>query len=281
MIRNPPAPDLIRRRGRTLFVGIAFAALTGLTPAHAAEPAKSSPLLIDEMRAVAYTQEFAKRFALPDPEPGTEPNGGIQAMEFAVEPGAKHGSGFYYCKLKVYLNNNIPIAYPEGGAAGYQGMLIFSPHFFVRTDPGSKRQPKLSLSDGRHFDERRARYTNHVWLATPDYPGYFEELPKKPYAAVGMFYEEYHRDLFPGLAYLKIDMGCPAYSWVDKVDVIQLWLKRDGARDYSREIRKDPQDFHKFTIPQPFYRKIIVWTKRTAEYNRPLIKQFGKKQSSN
>lgn len=62
------------------------------------------PLPIEEMRAVVYTKAFAKRFALPEPEP----EGGVQAMEFAGEDAkAKYPHkrfATYQCVLKVYLN---------------------------------------------------------------------------------------------------------------------------------------------------------------------------------
>lgn len=258
---------------RIRFVVLTLTVITSIsasTVANAKEPKAATPLPIEQMRAVAYTKGFAKRFALPDPEPGTEPGGGIQAMEFAVEAGAKHTRGRHYCKLRLYLDSSLPIAHPEEGVMGSDRMFIFPAHFFLWPDPDNKRWLSLSIKDREHFSERGTRYNAMAWLATPDYPGYFEERPKKPYAAVGMFYEEYHRDLFSGLAYLKIDMGCPAYSWVDKVDVIQIWLKREGAKDYRKQLRKNPEDFLKFTIPQPFYRQIIQWTKRTAEHNRSL-----------
>lgn len=87
---------------------------------------------------------------------------------------------------------------------------------------------------------------------------------------VSMFYEEYHRDLFPGVAYLKIGMGCPAYPSMDKLETVQVWLKREGGRDYSKQLREEPEDFLKFMLPPGFYRQIIQWTKQTAAYNESL-----------
>lgn len=37
-------------------------------------------LPLKEMRIVAYTKAFAGRFGLPDPVPGTEPSGGLEAI---------------------------------------------------------------------------------------------------------------------------------------------------------------------------------------------------------
>lgn len=238
--------------------------------AAAADKQPTSPP-VDEMRAVAYTKAFAQRFALPDPEPGTEPSGGIQAMEFAVEPGPywRGNAAGYYCKLHLFLDNNLPIAYPEGEAGVHH--LPSQPTKLL--SPNNERWDKWSVEDRKFLNERKTRYTNHVWLATPDYPGFFDERSKKPFAATSMFYDEYHRELFQGLAYLKIDMGCAAYSWLDKVEAIQIWIKREGAKDYSRELRKDPADFLKFSLPMSFYKKIVGSIKTVSGYNAKILNE--------
>ena len=117
------------------------------------------------------------------------------------------------------------------------------------------------------------------FLASPDYRWKKGgDISTREGFGVGMFYEEYHRDIFPGLAYLKIDMACPAYSSVDKLEVVQIWLKRQGGRDYRKQLREEPEDFFKFTIPKPFYRKIIVWIKETSKYNADVINAMTKLQ---
>lgn len=227
------------------------------------------PLPIEQMRAAVYTKEFAKRFALPEPEPGTEPEGGIQAMEFAVEPSSN--APYYYCKLYLYIDNKLSIAYPEGetGVAHLPGR-----HTQLMTFDAQTRWLALSENDRRHFSKRGLKYANLTWLATPDY------IWQKQGASASMFYEEYHRDLFPGLAYLKIDMACPAYSWVDKSNSAQIWLKREGAKDYGKQLKVDSEDFLKFAIPQSFYRRIIGWTKEAARFNREVIDQKSKSRSN-
>ena len=289
MIRNPPVPDPIRRRWRTLLVGIVFAALTGFTPAHAAEPAKPSPLPIEQMRAVAYTKEFAKRFALSEPEPGTEPSGGIQAMEFAVEAQSKRQQ-MYVCTLKLYFDNSLSVAYPEEGVTGAISMLVQSTHFFLWSDPAGKHWMGFSEKDRRHFSEREGRYTGMrmAYMATPDYRWKNYRLKnggdlwKQEGFATGMFYEEHRRDLFPGLAYLKLNMACPSssaptYPDIDKLAVVQVWLKRQGSRN-RKQMDETPDDFLRFTIPQPFYRKIIAWDRETTHYNAETINRKTRHQ---
>lgn len=264
---------------RLLSVGLCIIAglwLATLSTADA-DDKKSAPPPIEQMRAVAYTKEFAKRFALPDPEPGTEPEGGMQAMEFAVEPSPN--APYYYCKLYLYLDNKLSIAYPEGdtGVA-----YLPSRRTQLMTFDAQTRWLRLSEEDRLYFGERQSRYTRMTVLASPDYdyPENFTEPPKKPYGAIGMFYEEYHRNLFSGLAYLKIDMGCPAYSWVDKIDTGEIWLKREGGKDYRKQVRMERQDFLRFNLPPNFYRQIIQWSKQTAAYNRPLMEEQQRKAKS-
>lgn len=261
---------------RFMFVLIATVFFLLSISAQASEAPKNTALPIDQMRATVYTKAFAKRFALPDPELGTEPEGGIQAMEFAVEdakaryPHKRFAT--YQCVLKLYIDSSLPVAYPEEGIAGSHHLLIQPSHFFMWPNPDNKRWLSFSEKDRLHFNERNSRYNRTAFLATPDYrwkPG--GDISTREGFAAGMFYEEYHRDLFPGLAYLKIDTTCPSYSSMEKLEVIQVWLKREGGRDYRKQLREEPEDFLKFTIPQPFYRKILPWFTETARYNAEII----------
>lgn len=252
-------------------VGLFCFLLAVFIPGEAKDPA---PLPIEQMRAAVYTKEFAKRFALPDPEPGTEPERGMQAMEFAVEPGPwwLGETASYYCKLYLYLDNKLPIAYPEEAVRGT--INIPSQKTKLMT---IERERWLSLSekDRLHFGERSSRYTRKSMLTTTDF------VWNKVGGGVGMFYDEYHRDLFPGLAYLKISMGCPNFSWMDKIETIQIWIQREGTKDYRHQDREDPEDFLKFTLPKAFYGKIHLWIKRTAEYNALLINRANRERVQN
>lgn len=264
----------IQRPVASLFFLLLCVLLLCANPLGTAASDQPPPLPIEEMRAAVYTKAFAKRFALPEPEPGTEPEGGIEAMEFAVEP--SNNAPYYYCKLYVYLDNKLPVAYPEGET----GLAhLPSRRTQLMTFDAQKRWLALSEKDRWHFNERKGRYNRMTMLASPayDHAEYLKNPPAEPYGAVDMFYEEYHRDLFPGLAYLKIDMGCPAYSWVDKIETAQIWLKREGAKDYRKHLRMERQDFLKFSLPKDFYRQIIRWVKQTAAYNRPLLEEHQRK----
>lgn len=254
-------------RMRFIILGVAWFA--AFSSANAKEPEKPAPLPIEQMRAVAYTKDFAQRFALPDPEPGTEPSGGIQAMEFAVE--TTPNAPYYYCKLYLYLDNKLPIAYPEGetGTA-----YLPSRRSRLMTFDAQTRWPKLSERDRRHFSERQGRYNLMAWLATPDFL-----WRKQGNASGSMSYEEYHRDLFPGLAYLKIDMTCQAYSWMDKAKMMQLWLRDERVPD-NQKLRIEAEDFVRFPVSDFFYQQIIGWSKQAHVYNARIMDEENAKRRS-
>ncbi len=256
----------------TVLFGLLFVAL------FAAEAKEPTPLDIEKMHAVAYTKEFAQRFALSDPEAGSEPSGGLQAVEFSVAAQSKRQQ-MYVCTLKLYFDNSLSVAYPEKGVTGAIGVLAQSTHFFLWPDPNSKRWMSFSEKDRLHFSEREGQYTGirMAYMATPDYRWKNYRLKnggdfwKQEGFAVGMFYEEHRRDLFPGLAYLKLNMACPSSSAptqpdIDKLAVVQVWLKRQGSRN-RKQMDETPEDFLRFTIPQSFYHKIITWAKEAAHYN--------------
>ncbi len=251
-------------------VGLLFVLSLGFSIAPAAgadKPGPSASLPIEQMRAVAYTKDFAQRFALPAPEPGTEPSGGIQAMEFAVE--SNPNAPYYYCKLYLYLDNTLPIAYPEG-ETGIQ--YLPSRRTQLMTFDAQTRWLRLSEKDRRHFSERKSRYWERARWATPDYR--YQEQG----ASTSIFFEEYHRELFPDISYIKLDTTCLAYSWVEKAPSIQLWIERQGGKDYTLVTRVESGDFHKFSVPNHLWGQIRSWMKAAAGYNSVLTEQNNKRQ---
>ena len=102
-------------------------------------------LPLEGMRIAAYTKAFAERFGLSAPAPGTEPSGGLEAIEFAIEKG--RFAPYYYLNIYLYVDSSLPIKYPEEGVAGEKYMLISATHFFGRTN---NQWMKWSLQDRRH-----------------------------------------------------------------------------------------------------------------------------------
>ena len=93
--------------------------------AFAVENHPDYPVLpLNEMRVAVYTKAFAERFGLPDPVPGTEPSDGLEAIEFAIEKGPSW-CPHYFCNLYLYVDNSLPVKYPEEGVAGEKYMYGF------------------------------------------------------------------------------------------------------------------------------------------------------------
>lgn len=227
----------------------------------AQEPPRPAPLPVEQMRALAYTKEFARRFRLPEPAPGAEPSGGLQAIEFFIEKGPPWASEFYYCRFKLYVDSTLPIAYPEPGSGGTKRLLLYVWHFFLWPDPDNRRWLSFSEADRRHHAERQSAYDGLAAIATPDY----EFQKRGGYEDIG--FDEYYRELFPGLSYIQLSTGCFSARKLSRRPEWQLWLKKEGGRDYRRQLRIHSEDFVKFTLPQPFLQKMIAFSEQGNRYN--------------
>jgi len=219
--------------------------------------ASEPPLPVHEMRAAIYTKAFAERFGRPAPEPGSEPSAGVQAIEFLVEPSPV--LPIYVCYLTVYVDNKLPIAYPEG-EVGLRNLPRRPSLLWDRTEEPTR---PWTDADRAHLNKRSIRWSRAAFLASPDFV-----WPKSGWR-FGVHYEEYHRDLFPGLAYLKINIGCTTGRPVGTPKkAVELWLKREGGNDYSRVVKVDPNDFLKFPIPQVFVNRILELAAIADERNQ-------------
>ncbi|HWQ38264.1 MAG TPA: hypothetical protein VNM24_06555 [Burkholderiales bacterium] len=227
----------------------------------AQEPPSPAPLPVEQMRAVAYTKEFARRFRLPEPTPGSEPSGGLQAIEFFVEKGPPWASEFYYCIFKLYVDSNLPIAFPQPGTAGSKWLLVYAKHFFLWPDPDNRRWLSFSEADRKHHADRQSAYDRLAAIATPD----FEFLARGAYEDIG--FDEYYRELFPGLSYVQLSTGCFSERKLSRRPEWQLWLKKEGGRDYRRQLRIHPEDFLKFTIPRQLLARVVEFSAQADRYN--------------
>lgn len=211
---------------------------------------------VEEMRAVIYTAQFAQRFALPTPPSGSEPVDGIQAMEFSIET-ASNAPGWHMCKLAVFLDSKISVAYPEGDF-GVRNLPSRPSRLMT---PTKEQWEKWSIADKKQFHLRSAKYRRSARLATPNY------VWQQSGWSTDVVYDEYDRNLFTGLAYIKIDLGCPNVRQVRRLDAVQLWLKREGGKDYSKMLKTDPDDFLKFSIPRTFLDIVLPWWEFADEHN--------------
>lgn len=226
-------------------------------------------LPLEEMRIVAYTKAFAERFGLPAPKPGTEPSGGLQAIEFAIEKGPAWAP-LYYCNYYLYVDNSLPIKFPEEGRVGSLNMLVGKTHFFGRTH---EKWMKWSLQDRRYSSELDGKYNRKANLASMDY------IPHKQGATDSLLYVEYHKDLLPGVSYIKLD--APPPMMIDRPRKnIGIWLQKESKTDYRNRIDADPNDFLKFPLPDQIFEKVREWAIRARGANNVIRPTLQKKQDN-
>lgn len=239
----------------------------------AAETRLPDPLPIETIKAAVYTKAFAKRFVLPDPEPGTEPTGAIQGMEFSMEeipPGGVYARPLYACHLILYLDNTLPIAWPEEGRAGARKIMSRHPQLFSHMS--RERFLKLSENDRRHSGSRGTFYNMRARIVTPDY-----EYQKRG-GSFDATYLEYDREFYPGVAYVKLDIGCnltgrQLEKYLAYASYPELWLLKTGGRNYT-DINVqgvDRNDFIHLPLPRNFFVRILPWIKAGADFNRIVL----------
>lgn len=226
---------------------------------------KQEPLPIETMRAAIYTKEFADRFALPPPEPGTEPLDGIQALEFGMHL-VRGGNMGYGCDLVLYFDNTLPIAWPEASRAS----VIAIPSqdtLLISSKMPQERYMKISETDRKHMGARAMEYVLLARLVTSDFES------QKRGGSLDAEWHEYDRERFPGVAYAKLSIGCSMTagmleSFLKYGKGIQLWMKRAGAKDYKKYMGVNPDDFIKVALPLNFIERVLPWVKVGQDYNR-------------
>lgn len=253
----------MRRNIRTWIVCLCAAWLCLPAMSIAAETKLSDPLPIETMRAAVYTKAFAKRFALPDPEPGTEPMGAIQGMEFQIIPHRIMAG--YSCYLTMYLDNTLPIAWPEDARASVSG--IPTQETQLLHSMSRERFLKLSVEDRKYSFERGSRYGRLVRLSTPDY----QRL--KQGGSLDVDIKEYDKTFFPGLAYIKLDIGCTMTGtqlerFLQYGKGVELWFKKPEGKDYRQYAVTDATDFLRVPLPISFLERVLPWIKAGQDYNK-------------
>lgn len=261
----------MRRIIRTWIVGLCAAWLCLPAISIAAEANLPDPLPIETMRAAVYTKAFAKRFVLPDPEPGTEPTGAIQGMEFSMEEipaSGVYARPLYACDLILYLDNTLPIAWPEEGRAGAKRIMARHPQLFSHMS--RERFLAMSVEDRRHSGERISRYGRLVRLSTPDY----QRL--KQGGSLDVDIKEYDREFFPGIAYLKLYIGCTMTGtqlerFLRYGKGVELWFKKPEGKDYRQYPVTDATDFFRVPLPLFFLERVLPWIKAGQDYNKIVL----------
>jgi len=235
-------------------------------------------LPIQEMRAVAYTAAFAKRFGLPPPEPGTEPDNGLEALEVEVQRQGKHADSFYNMTLSLYLDSRLAIKLPESGAIGSKRMMSKAYHFFMEPFSYNKTEDQFSkwqVEDQRYMIALSDNYNMKAFLGSMGYKGY---LPPGD----SIVYDEYHTELLPGLTYIRLiiygalilDDTLNHKKYTD----IGVYLQRDTNADYRHTLSYNPDDFYKFRLPGQIQAKMKEWLTMMKPVNVVIMKEWRKQK---
>ncbi len=234
------------------------------------QPPELSP---NKLRTVVYTKEFAQRFGLVAPEHGTEPSGGIEAIEFTVESGLEPWVKWNPI-LKIYLNNRIPMGYPENSVAGALNIVTHTSHFFL--GPVAGKWPEAGREERKHQSRLAGSYTSgRIGLASADHT--YSPWSKKG-LYISMFVAEYHRQLTPDLAYLKLifidDKGHLRTMDAAHPVPLDIWaLKPDIPIEKTWAFR-EKDDFLKFPVPEIVIRKAINGIQEIGPHNAYRFQQY-------
>ena len=231
-------------------------------------------LPIQEMRVTAYTAAFAKRFGLEPPAPGTEPDNGLEALEFRVQR-KREWTNLYSMCLYLYLDSRLPIKLPEAGAAGGLGMVLRPYHFF-----GNPREQlkKWSGEDQSHLHNLNSGYNMKAFLATMDY------VPRKRGVGGSIEYEEFHTELLPGLTYIRLNFHLAlilgkSYNYKD----VGIFLQRATGTDYRHQLNNpgiiNPDQFLKFRLPDHILVKMKEWQETIEPANRYAMQEMKERDN--
>jgi hypothetical protein len=215
------------------------------------------PIPVQEMQVAAYSKEFAKRFSLPDPEPGFELSPPVHGLRFSIEllhMSRELNVPVYGCRLQVYFDKTLPVAFPT--EAKTWSRRIYGPYSqrWLLNKPGPKLLPdKMRIADKESMADRL------VAIGTPNY-----EWGKPGYYATH-FVNAFDREFVPGLAYMEIGVLCPSPAAVTNPAGLDLWVKKEGAPDF-RTARMDYNAFLKSPIPKAMLGLLEPWLSWQREY---------------
>ena len=99
-----------------------------------------------------------------------------------------------------------------------------------------------------------------AFLATMNY------IPDKKGAIDSIDYVEFHKDLLPGLTYIKLQVTMDLLLENTRKDV-GIFLQRSTETDYRGQISIEPGDFLKFRIPDHVYAKLREWGHKVDKVN--------------
>lgn len=214
---------------------------------------KLEELPIKEMKVQAYTKEFARRFNLPLPQSDEEPGNGLYAIEFVVLKNAIRD--IYYTCLRLYIDNKIPIKYPENT---YGSIELFFPEY------GHEMFKKRKDAEV-YLMEKLFKYHNKALIVSKDY----KKGEKGFYT--GIYYQKYIKNFYEDIAFLEFYIDFPNDRSLFTPG-INIWLEKESGPDYGKRFGFKREHFFIFDVPNVFYKKAYSFYKRTTDhYRRKMI----------
>ena len=227
------------------------------------------PIPVEQMHAFGYTKEFAKRFALPEPEPGWEPGDGLLAVEFSVRPIPGPWRPLYTCAFKLYIDSKFDIAFPEPGLSGLNELYTSRTHPFIAR---RKNEPDIPEADRRAHGERQRAFGQLAAVATSDY------VMDKSGALTSSPLLEFVRELFPGVHYVQAS-DCMFAFWLSRRESdLNVWVKKSTGKDYTRTAMRDPNDFYQFPLPHALIAKARPWAEWVSQNNHFIHEEEAREQ---
>ena len=201
----------------------------------------------------SYSKSFAKRFNLPEMvEEGLPPD--IWALEFRlVWRDLENEASFYDCELHAYVNNKLKILFPEGEVGSIETLAMARP-----------AQPaKMPSLDDRAFHGGQS--SSYRLKAV------FSSKSKKSSLGGTVPYLRYRKYFLSDVAYLVFSLsGCSALGDPKEYES-ELWIEKEGGRDYHQSTRLDGNDFYQFRIPQAFVQRFYPHAKMANDRNSARI----------
>lgn len=148
-------------------------------------------------------------------------------------------------------------------------MLIDAYHFFGRPKTQLMKWPE---KDRLYLNTLNGGYNMKAFIATMDY------FPNKKGAIDSVQYDEFHKELFPGLTYVRLYFFRPLILNKSYKDV-GIFLQRSTETEYRDKIYIEPDEFVKFRIPDQIYAILKEW-KESINRANDIISEDEKKRKN-
>lgn len=218
-----------------------------------------------QFRVQIYSKAFAERFELPQANVTEELPKELHAMELLAE--RRESGAAISCTLKIYFDSALPVYLPEGPPAGSLAMRREGGHFFSHLKRDERgRATSWSDADRIALSGGDGPYFRAAALATRDYK--FPSRAVFQGASQGMNIIEYHKEILPGVGYMKLEQDCAWFAGTARYPAgWNLWLKRRDGADYRRILRFKEEDFYIWPVPSAFLARFRPAAARMAKHN--------------